>query len=112
MNPEELKKESQIAYDKWFERWYANEKIESELKQAAMQGYTAYGIVIRAHYDDYLKRRMKDDRFVEKLRDKLSEFTVYKKEPRRYERTLLGRHLGYGWTETEIVISWRGEVES
>lgn len=111
MNPEELRKENKIAYDKWFERWYSNKNIESELKRAAMQGYTAYSFTVHETYDDYLKRRMEDERFIQKLQSKLSEFRVYKVKPKEYEKTLLGRHLGYGWTNTKIVISWLEEVE-
>lgn len=106
MNPKELREENQKAYDKWFERWYSNQKIESKLKQAAMEGYTAYAIVAYESLGEYTKRRMEDKRFVKKLESKLSEFNVYKEEPRKYEKTMFGRHLGYGWTDTKITISW------
>lgn len=104
---DKVREAQEESYDKWFDRWFENENLEDQLKQSAMKGYTSYRYVINDEYSEYQQRRMNDSRFIEKLKDKLEGFKIYRKDPERYEVSLFGRSAGYRWTKPEVIISWK-----
>lgn len=112
MKASELIEVNKESYDKWFERWYEKENLPAKLKQSAMQGYEAFSYTIGSSFTSYTYRRMDDERFIEKLKEKLDGFNVYRRKSERLERSLFGRHYGYYWTDPEVVISWRDASKS
>lgn len=89
MNAYELEKIKSDSFDKWFERWWKKSNLTEKFKQSAMKGYS--GFTIKFCDDDYLNRRMRDPRFVELLKDKMSGITIaYEQEHVTY-RNLLGQ---------------------
>ncbi len=68
-----LKQEREQAYDVWFERWWAREDLEHQIKISNCKGYTGYVLVLDC-YDNYEQARMSKDRFLVKLKDKLPGF--------------------------------------
>lgn len=72
---DKLKQEREQAYDVWFERWWAREDVEHQIKIANYQGYTRVVINFRG-YSLYDTNRLKDSRFSQKLTDKLPGFDI------------------------------------
>lgn len=72
---EKLKSDREQAYDVWFERWWARENLEHQIKISNSQGYTGYVLVLNC-YDKHEQVRMSKDRFLVKLKDKLPGFEV------------------------------------
>lgn len=104
---DEVKQAEDESYDKWFERWFEKENLENTLKQSAMKGYTSFSYLINDDYSEYTQRRMRNKKFVKKLKDKLKGFNVYRLEPQRYERSMLGKRISDGWTDLKVCISWK-----
>lgn len=102
----ELNRIKEESYDKWFERWYKKQDVANYIKVAAMKGYSSYSYNISDIEDNYLRRRMRNQRFIEKLKEKLGGFDVYRVEPKKIERNLMGHNLNLGWTPLKVVISW------
>lgn len=71
----ELKQEREQSYDVWFERWWAKEDVEHQIKISNCKGYTGY-ILVLDDYDKHEQFRMSKDRFLVKLKDKLPGFAV------------------------------------
>lgn len=107
INVEEIREVSLSSYDKWFERWYKKEGIPGRIKKAAMRGHNSISYNISDVEDAYLKRRMSSQLFVDKLKKNLDGFHVYRVEPRKIERSLMGHNLNLGWTSLEVVITWK-----
>lgn len=72
---DKLKQEREQAYDVWFERWWAREDLEHQIKISNSQGYTGYVLVLD-HYDKHNQARMSKDRFLLKLQEMLPGFEV------------------------------------
>jgi hypothetical protein len=90
----QLKHDMTVAYNKWFNRWYAHAKIESLLKSSAQQGFTAETVYDRINHesDQYSRRRFEDEHFVKLLQQRLPDLKIESKEWTENWTNILGQH--------------------
>ena len=80
---DKVKKQREESFEKWFERWFEKSNFEKEIIESSAQGYQGYRIVISemSKDDAYLKRRLREEKTVQMLKEKLPGFDVeYVKE--------------------------------
>lgn len=106
MDIEEIKNVGNESYDKWFERWYLKKDLESRIKQSAQEGYSGYRIEVKNERNEYLKRRLSDDRIIEKLKGKLSGFDIRRVDNNKGIKTPFGTINSH---EHYIVIGWKNK---
>lgn len=97
LNVENLRQEREKAFDVWFDRWWAREDLEHQIKISNYQGYTGY-ILVLDNYSEYEQIRMSKDRFLLKLQEMLPNFRVEYKYSKNF---LTKREYIYG-----IRIKW------
>lgn len=90
MDKEKIKALYISEYDKWFERWYKRMEIEKRIKESAMKGYEGTYINCNMSGDEYLRRRLQEERFVILLKEKLPGFEIGRKETLEDYVTILG----------------------
>lgn len=103
MDIAEIKTISNESYDKWFERWYMKRDLESKIKQSAQEGYSGYRIEVKKETNEYLQRRLSDERVIEKLKEKLLGFDVRRVDKKNGIETYFGT---INRQEHYILISW------
>ncbi|MDB0581367.1 hypothetical protein [Salinicoccus roseus] len=107
---EKVKRADEESYEKWFERWFKKEDLESKIIKSAKEGYTGFSFEVsgRPHDSDrvmYEKRRMQNSRFKTFLEERLGEgFKITTKtetfKPAIFQDILPERK------EVYVVISW------
>lgn len=113
-----VKEANKESFDKWFERWHAQMNFENAIVQSAQKGYSAYVIRIKGAYDssrltkekEYLNRRLRDERTVQKLTEALGEGFEVKYEKNSWENTTIFNQTIKRW-EDSICISWEEKDE-
>lgn len=70
---DEVQQLSSESYDKWFERYFKKYNLEKIIKESAKQGYTGYLMSVLKVGDDYTKRRLDDERTLEKIKELLGD---------------------------------------
>lgn len=58
------------SYEIWFNRWFEHNDFPKTFEISAKKGYSAYVIDV-TKFDDYLERRLSDDRVLKLLKKKL-----------------------------------------
>ena len=61
------------SHAKWFERYFKNYDLEHKIKISAQKGHTGYLINVMLVKDEYLQRRLNDNRTLEMLKTRLGE---------------------------------------
>lgn len=70
---DEVQQLSSESHAKWFERYFKEYGLEQKIKVSAQKGYTGYLIDAMTVKDEYLQRRLNDERTLEMLRERLGE---------------------------------------
>ena len=70
---DEVQQLSSESYDKWFERYFKKYDLEKVIKESAMQGYSGHLISVLKVKDDYTRRRLDDERTLEKIKELLGD---------------------------------------
>ncbi|HFU4459259.1 TPA: hypothetical protein ACGPAL_000960 [Streptococcus suis] len=100
---DEVRQLSSESYDKWFERYFKKYDLEKVIKESAMQGYTGHLMSVLKVKDDYTRRRLDDERTLEKIKELLGD--GFKVEYHlTYSKTILTGE--YFITNKQIHISW------
>lgn len=105
-----LKSDDQIAYEKWFERWYKRDGMEEYIIKLNHKGYKEFRIIIYSSHhpedvDEYTQRRLRDAKFIPALKSKLGEgFSVTHEEDRRELTSILG--IERRSIEEYILVNW------
>lgn len=107
MNVNDILEEKEEALDKWFERWYKKENLESRIKVAAKQGYTGITLSVSELNDVYTKRRLNNPEVINKLKKELIGFDINYEE-KTGDRMFINSKIGT-WYRKTISISWRGK---
>ncbi|MDT2848774.1 hypothetical protein P7H60_06335 [Vagococcus carniphilus] len=100
---EELQKDNEESFNKWFERWYVSRKFESKIKTSNKKGFKKYILRIDNCEDHYLRNRLFDDRTIEQLSEKLKGINVSKK---REDKSTRFFGIDKKWVETYILFDW------
>ncbi|MFX3772339.1 hypothetical protein ACJBRG_11300, partial [Streptococcus suis] len=70
---DEVQQLSSESYDKWFERYFKKYDMEKVIKKSAIQGYSGHLISVLKVKDDYTRRRLVDERTLEKIKELLGD---------------------------------------
>ena len=70
---DEVQQLSSESYDKWFERYFKKYNLEKVIKKSAKQGYTGHLMSVLKVGDDYTRRRLDDERTLEKIKELLGD---------------------------------------
>lgn len=70
---DEVQQLSSESHAKWFERYFKEYDLEHKIKVSAQKGYTGHLIPVMSIKDEYLQRRLNDERTLEMLRERLGE---------------------------------------
>lgn len=70
---DEVQQLSSESYDKWFERYFKKYDLEKVIKESAMQGYSGHLMSVLKVGDDYTRRRLDDERTLEKIKGLLGD---------------------------------------
>ena len=70
---DEAQQLSSESYDKWFERYFKKYNLEKVIKKSAKQGYTGHLMSVLKVGDDYTRRRLDDERTLEKIKELLGD---------------------------------------
>lgn len=102
---DELNNYKNQAFDTWFDRWFKKEDLPKYFKRAAQQGYSGCQIKLKktipmSEEAEYLNRRLRDPRTVEKLKN---EFPGIKVEFVTEKKTGL---FGMTSTTEKLEFSW------
>lgn len=79
------------SFDKWFNRWWDKFDPQKKIKHSAMKGYKT--LMIAETGEDYIDRRMDDDRFIDKLKEKLPELYIKREIRENSYVNLLGKRI-------------------
>lgn len=104
MNVEEIAKQKDESFDKWFERWYQKNNLENKIRISAGKGYTGVNIAVSKEDDEYTRRRLNNPKVIEKLKEKLIGFEI-KYEESSGDSMFFGKKIGT-WYKKVISISW------
>lgn len=97
---EQLQQKQKDSHRIWFDRWYGNKHLEKELEISALQNYSGYTISISNENDKYLKRRLRDPRTIEMLREKIPSINI------TYEKRNVTGLFGTTSTYEKILFDW------
>lgn len=113
---EKLQQANDQSFDKWFERWFQKQHFDKVFEQSSQQGYTGYILRIGNSNDtslgedkEYLNRRLRDKRVVEKLKEKLPGIKVEYVKKEWDSTTVFHKALGttsHSWKD-HIHFSWK-----
>lgn len=70
---DEVQQLSSESHAKWFERYFKEYDLEHKIKVSAQKRYTGHLIPVMPIKDEYLQRRLNDERTLEMLRERLGE---------------------------------------
>lgn len=70
---DEVQQLSSESHDKWFERYFKKYNLEKVIKKSAKQGYTGHLMSVLKVRDDYTRRRLDDERTLEKIKELLGD---------------------------------------
>lgn len=102
LNVKDLNEIYNDSFDKWFNRWWDDVDPPKKIKQSAMKGYKL--IKIPETGEDYTDRRMNDDRFIDRLKEKLPDLYIKRETNEINHVRLLGRTRFD--IERNVIISW------
>lgn len=100
---DEVQKLSSESYEKWFERYFKKYNLEKIIKESAKQGYTGNLMSVLKVGDDYTRRRLDDERTLEKIKELLGdgfkvEFRLtYGKNILTGERFIANKQIHIAW---------------
>ena len=88
---EQVKNANDESFESWFDRWYGKQHLDKKIIQSAQKGYSGFVLTITDYNESnnnfskerqYVNRRLRDDRTLEKIREKLGDGfdVVYKKD--------------------------------
>lgn len=109
---DELLKENEEAYQRWFDRWFRHQNFTDKFKSAAMQGYTGtiiYNLDLNngrlTDEEKYLYHRISDERFVPLMREKFPDLTIESKKWKS-EHTQWITNIPYTKKHFKVTVSW------
>lgn len=70
---DEVQQLSSESYNKWFERYFKKYNLEKIIKKSAKQGYTGHLMSVLKVGDEYTRRRLDDERTLEKIKELLGD---------------------------------------
>lgn len=70
---DEVQQLSLESHAKWFERYFKEYDLDHKIKVSAQKGYTGYLVDAMSDKNEYLQRRLCDERTLEMLRERLGE---------------------------------------
>lgn len=70
---DEVQQLSSESHAKWFERYFKKYNLEKVIKKSAKQGYTGHLMSVLKVGDDYTRRRLDDERTLEKIEELLGD---------------------------------------
>ena len=70
---DEVQQLSSESHSKWFERYFKKYNLEKVIKKSAKQGYTGHLMSVLKVGDDYTRRRLDDERTLEKIKELLGD---------------------------------------
>lgn len=74
---DEVQQLSLESHSKWFDRFFRKYDLLHKIKISAKEGYTSYLINVFSVKDEYIQRRLEDERTLKALRELLGDgFTV------------------------------------
>lgn len=79
---DEVHQLSYKSHAKWFERFFREHDLVQKIKISAQKGYSGYRIEVFSVKDEYIRRRLEDERTLKELRKALGagfnvEYEVY-----------------------------------
>lgn len=90
------------SYETWFNRWIKYKNLPKVFEISAKQGYSAYSIDVN-NSDDYLKRRLNDDRLLKLLNGKFPGIKIERKRGSAIKRVFgISHKVEYN----RIIFSW------
>lgn len=99
---EELQEVNDKSFNTWFDRWWDSYDLEKKMRVSASKGKTGR-IISCDKGDDYTKCRLRDDRTVIRIKEKLEDVEVKRVIGRR------NRLLGVPIETNFISITWDEE---
>lgn len=102
---DELKKAQVESHEKWFERWYEKQNFECTFLNSAREGFSGYEIKLEDYVSlteetAYLNSRLRDERTVKLLREKLPDIEI------KFMKTSWSNFLGIKRDTEKIVFRW------
>ena len=100
---DEVQQLSSESHDKWFERYFKRYDLENVIKKSAKQGYTGHLMSVLKVRDEYTRRRLDDERTLEKIKELLGDgFKVefhltYGKNIFTGEKTIVDKQIHITW---------------
>ena len=91
------------SYEIWFNRWFEHNDFPKTFEISAKKGYSAYVIDV-TKLDDYLERRLSDDRVLKLLKKKLPGIKIERKQGSLTRRNLF--NMKYTSKYNRIIFSW------
>ena len=70
---DEVQQLSSESHSKWFERYFKKYNLEKVIKESAKQGYTDHLMSVLKVRDEYTRRRLDDERTLEKIKELLGD---------------------------------------
>ncbi|HEM3611853.1 TPA: hypothetical protein U1C24_000943 [Streptococcus suis] len=65
---DEVHQLSYKSHAKWFERFFREHDLVQKIKTSAQKGYSGYRIEVFSVKDEYIRRRLEDERTLKELR--------------------------------------------
>ena len=90
------------SYEIWFNRWFEHNDFPKTFETSAKKGYSAYVIDV-TKFDDYLERRLSDDRVLKLLKKKLPGIKIERKRGNVIKRAF---GISYKVEYNRIIFSW------
>lgn len=80
---DKVNKQREESFEKWFERWFEKRDFEKQLIKSSAKGYDGFQVAISEmpKDDEYTKRRLREEKTVKLLKQKLPGFNIeYQKD--------------------------------
>lgn len=100
---DEVQQLNSESHAKWFERYFKKYDLEKVIKESAMQGYSGHLISVLKVKDDYTRRRLNDERTLEKIKELLGDGFKVEYYSTCSRNILTGKDF---ITNKQIQISW------
>lgn len=100
---DEVQQISSESYDKWFKRYFKKYNLEKVIKKSAKKGYTGHLMSVLKVGDDYTRRRLDDERTLEKIKELLGDgfkvefYLTYGKNILTGERFIANKQIHITW---------------
>ncbi len=102
---DKIKQEQENSHNKWFERWFAKNRLEDKILQSASKGYGSFKIELQLNNpteeSKYLNRRLSNPKTIEKLKEKLPGIEI------EFEEKEWNGFFGLKCHSKKILFSWR-----